>query len=126
MAFNAASFRARAFTTSGVMSTFTGTPGSAVIETSESELFEGMRAYVDAVKPHVESSGTAPAIGVRIGTRDDLGTTPSYTSTTGPTTRTGFCDFRSDAKYHRFELNITGNFEKVTGLEFNAQPSGSA
>jgi hypothetical protein len=118
-----------AFQTAGsasLVSTFTGTAGSAILETGEMEFNEGGRAYVDAVKAHVESSGTAPAIGMRIGTRDDLGTAPSYTSTTGAFARTGFANFRSDAKYHRIELNITGTFEKVTGLEVNARPSGKA
>jgi hypothetical protein len=118
-----------AFQTSGsaaLVGTFTGTAGSAILETGEMEFNEGGRAYVDAVKAHVESSGTAPAIGMRIGTRDDLGTASSYTSTTGAFARTGFANFRSDAKYHRIELNITGTFEKVTGLEVNARPSGKA
>jgi hypothetical protein len=103
-----------------------GTAGSAVLETGDIEFNEGGRAFLDAIKPHVESSATAPAMGVRIGTREDLGTTPSYTSTTAAFARTGFANFRSDSKYHRVELNITGNFVKATGFEVSAKPSGAA
>lgn len=118
MAFNAG-------TSSYVLGKFSGTAGSAIFETGEFEANEGGRAYLDAVKPHVESSGTAPSLGVRIGTRNDLGTAPSYTATAGPNSRSGFAHFRSDAKYHRVELNITGNFDRATGLEVAVEPSGS-
>ena len=104
---------------------FNGTPGTAVIESGEMELNEGGRTYLDAVKPHVQYSGSAPTVGVRIATRDDLGANPSYTATAGANSRTGFANFRADAKYHRVEVNIAGSFEKVTGFEFSAVPSGA-
>jgi hypothetical protein len=127
MAFNAASFKARAFTLNGFrLATFTGTPGTAVLETGEMELIEAGRTYLDGVKPNIESSGTAPAIGVRIGYRDDLGTAPSYTSTAAPFARTGVANFRIDAKYMRIETNITGNFEKASGVEFDPKDAGYA
>jgi hypothetical protein len=114
------------FGSSNTLGSLSGTAGSAVLETGDIEFNEGGRAFLDAIKPHVESSATAPSMGVRIGTRDDLGTTPSYTSTTAAFARTGFANFRSDAKYHRVELNITGNFRKAIGFEVSAKPSGGA
>jgi len=108
------------------MSTFTGTPGTALLTTGDVELNTAGRAFVAGVKPHVESTGTAPTVTVRIGSRNDLASVPTYTATTTPTTRTGFADFRVDAKYHRAEVQIVGNFRKATGLEFKAGPSGSA
>lgn len=120
-----------AFSTAGsnsVVGIFEGTAGSAILETGDFELAEGGRGYIDGIKPHVESSGTAPAMGVRIGIRNDLGTAPTYTSTAGPNSRTGFANFRdkgvTDGKYARVELNITGTFKKVTGFEIDADPSG--
>lgn len=115
-----------AFNSSNVLCKFAATAGTAVLTTGEMELNEGGRAFVSGVKPHIESSATAPSITVRVGARDSLGTTPSYSSAVTPTTRTGFADFRSDGKYHRAEISITGNFDKALGLEFNAVPSGSA
>jgi hypothetical protein len=122
-----------AFSTSGansVVGIFEGTAGSAILETGDFELAEGGRGYIDGIKPHVESSGTAPALGVRIGIRNDLGTAPTYTTTAGPHSRTGFANFRdkgvTDGKYARVEVNITGNFKKATGFELDADPSGQA
>lgn len=108
----------------GTLGALTDTPTLAVLTTADIELNPGGRAYVDGVKPQVESSGTAPAVTVRIGSRNDLGTTPSYTATTTPTTRTGFADFRVDAKYHRAEVQIVGNFTKATGIVVKAFLTG--
>lgn len=116
--------RITAFDSTERVGFFAATAGSAVLTTSDYELNEGGRTWVSGVKPNVEAS-TTPSMGMRIGYRDSLATAPSYTSTTGPTTRTGFADFRVDAKYVRAELNITGDFEKVTGLVVNGGPSSS-
>lgn len=116
-----------AFSTTNVLSTWDSTAGAigtAVITTGEVEINPGGRAYIDGVKPQVESAGTAPAITVRLGSRSDLGTSVSYTATTTPTTRTGYADFRVDAKYHRAEVQIVGNFDKANGIIFKSFESG--
>lgn len=110
---------------SSILGMFQGTPGSAILESSDFETNPGGRGFISGVKPNVESSGTPPTIGVRIGYRDDLGTSPTYTATTAATTSTGFADFRVDAKYTRAEVNIVGNFDKVSGFVANAGPSSS-
>lgn len=109
-----------------ILGKFEGAPGTATFETSDVEITSGGRSFVSGVKPHIESSGTAPAVTVRVASRNDLATTPSYTATTTPTTRTGFADFRVDAKYHRAEVQIVGTFNRATGLEFIAAQSGKA
>jgi hypothetical protein len=101
-----------------------GTAGSAVFETSDAEFNPSGRSYVDAVSPHVESSGTAPAMTVRLGYRDSLGTTPSYTSATSANSATGEANFRIDAKYVRAEITLTGNFDKATGFVAEVKPAG--
>lgn len=124
-----APFPVTAFQTSGsasIVTRFGTTAGAAVMESGEFEFNEGGRTFLDAVKPHVESSGTAPAITVAIGYRDSLGTTPSYTSEFTPHTRTGFANPRADAKYLRIRETVTGNFKKATGCEIDPKPSGSA
>lgn len=107
----------------GFLGRFEGTAGAAVIETSDAEFNAGGRAWVDGIKPNIESSATAPSIGVRIGFRDDLATAPSYTSTTGPTAATGFADFRVDAKYVRAEFNVLGNFDRFPSMVASVDPS---
>ncbi len=116
----------RAMAASGTVGSFAATAGSAVFETGEFEVNEAGRTYLDGVKPHVESSGTAPSMTVRVGYRDSLGASPTYTAATSANSRTGIANFRVDAKYLRLETTITGNFEKATGVEFDAEPSGYA
>lgn len=105
--------------------TFTGTPGTALMESGEVEPNTGGCALINGIKPMIVSSGAAPTIGVQVGSRDDQATTVSYASTTAPTSRTGFADFRSDARYHRARVYIAGNFDKALGLEIDATPTGA-
>ncbi len=102
---------------------FDGTAGSAVFETSDAEFNPGGRSYVDGISPNVESSGTAPAVSVRLGYRDSLATAPSYTAATSANSATGEANFRVDAKYIRAEITIVGNFDKATGFVADVQPS---
>lgn len=103
---------------------FTGTPGTATFTSGEVEPQPGGCALINGIKAIVASSGTAPTIGVQVGSRDDQATTVSYSSTTAPTSRTGFADFRSDARFHRARVYIAGNFDKALGLEIDATPTG--
>jgi hypothetical protein len=115
-----------AFNSSNVLCRFTGTAGSATIETGDAEFVEAGRTYCDSFKPNVESSGTAPSITIRVGYRDSLNTAPTYTAATTPHSRTGVANVRVDAKYMRVETTITGNFEKAVGIEAGPQESGKA
>ncbi len=102
---------------------FTGTPGTAVLETSDVEYNPGGRSYIDGVKPHVEYAATAPAMTVRVGYRNDFGSVASYTSATTANSATGFANFRVDAKYIRAEVSITGPFTKAVGFVASIEPS---
>jgi hypothetical protein len=115
-----------AFNTLNILCKFSGTAGTAVLETGDMELTEAGRTYLDSWKPLVESTGTAPAVTGRIGYRDDLATTSSYTSTTSAFARTGVMNARVDAKYIRIETQIVGNFSKAVGVEIDPQPSSMA
>lgn len=108
----------------GRIGTFSGTPGTAIIVSSELEPNEGGYTRVSGLKPLISSSGTPPTVGVQVGSRIDQATTASYSATTTPTTRTGFADFRAEARYHRGRIYIAGAFEKAIGLEILGQPSG--
>jgi hypothetical protein len=112
------------FDASHCLATFTGSPGTAIMVSSEVEPQPGGCALINGIKPIIASSGTAPVIGVQVGSRDDQSTAVSYSSTTTPTSRTGFADFRSDARYHRARVYIAGNFDKALGLEIDATPTG--
>lgn len=121
MAFNAASFRPRGFK-SGVLSTFTGTPGTATIETGDVEATLGRKTFVAGVKPLVDV--TANAVTAAIGYRDDLQASVTYTSEVTANSRSGFCDFRVEARYQRIRLKIAGTFNAAQGVEPIWKPGG--
>jgi hypothetical protein len=114
----------QAFGLASTLGYFNGSAGTATIITGEVEPQPGGCALINGIKPVIASSGTAPTIGVQVGSRDDQATSVSYSSTTTPTSRTGFADFRSDARFHRARVYIAGNFDKALGLEIDATPTG--
>lgn len=117
------------FTTAGSsvrLGIFAATAGTAILETGDMELVEGGRGYCDSFKPNVESSGTAPTVTVRVGSRDSLSSASSYSATATPYTRTGVANVRTDAKYMRVETQIVGNFRKAIGVEIDPDEAGYA
>lgn len=103
---------------------FSGTAGTAVIESQEIEPNPGGRTFVAGIKPHV--LGSPDTVSVALGTRDNLSDSPSYTSDVEPTTRTGFADFRNDSKYLRARVTIDGSFDSAVGFEGQYTASGAA
>jgi hypothetical protein len=111
------------FLSSYTVASFSGTPGSAILTTGEAEFNAGGRSFVSGVKPLVDV--TANAVTVALGTRSDQQASPSFTSEVTANSRSGFCDFRSDARYHRARLTLAGTFNACQGLEIRAVQSGS-
>lgn len=107
----------------GVRGEFAATAGSAVFTTGEAEFNPGGYSRLSGFKPLVSGS-TAVSMTVAIGTRNSQDTAASFTSETTPTTRTGFADFRAEARYHRARVTITGDFDQAIGGEFTAVESG--
>lgn len=102
---------------------FSGTPGTAVIDSQEVEFFPGLYARISGIKALV--SGSSPALTVALGTRDDLGASVAYTDPVSPTTRTGFADFRTEARYARSRVSISGAFDYAKGMEYQINQSGA-
>lgn len=123
-ALGSSSISISAFSSANKYASFVGSPGTATLTSGEVEPNPGGCALVNGIKAIVASSGTAPTMGVQVGSRDDQATSVSYSSTTAPTSRTGFADFRSDARFHRARVYIAGNFDKALGLEIDATPTG--
>jgi hypothetical protein len=49
------------------------------------------------------------------------------TTTTGAVTSTndtGTCPLRSTSRYHRIRVNVTGNFNTLSGVDIEARPEG--
>lgn len=101
---------------------FSGLAGSATIDGAEAELVPGGVTRVQGVKPLV--NGDAPTLTVAVGSRDSLGSAVEYTAARTPNARTGFADFRSEARYHRARVQIEGSFASAVGIEYQAVSSG--
>lgn len=101
-----------------------GTVGSgSILTTGEAEWTPGAYTRVSGVKPLIAASNTLGA-SVALGTRNDQETSPSYTSETSVNSRSGFADFRTEARYIRARMTITRTFNSAQGLEVLAKPSG--
>jgi hypothetical protein len=108
------------FTSIYQASTFTGTHGTAILTTGEIEPSPGAFARVNGIKPLIDQS----ALTVAMGTRNDRTSAVTYTGETSVNSRSGFADFRSEARYQRARITIAGTFNAAQGLEFMAVPSG--
>jgi hypothetical protein len=96
------------------------TANSAVIETGEAQLSEGMFTHVSGVKCLTDQANRTIALGARNGQESSV----SYTSEVTATAVTGYSDFRSSARFHRVRTTITGTFNAAQGLEVIFQPEG--
>lgn len=83
---------------------FRGLYKTATIETRESEIFAGANAQVNAFRPLVDL-GTVTA---EVGRRDRL-TDPVTWGSSLSQSSSGKFNTRSNARYHRFRLTISGN-----------------
>lgn len=92
---------------------FTGTALNAVVETQEAQVYEGFRSTINRIRPLVDGSGS---ITVQIGTRNILSESVSWGSAISPEANGDF-SVRSNARYHRARLNISGGFNFVQGID---------
>jgi hypothetical protein len=113
----------QAYLSSFTVGSFTGTPGSAVFTTGEMEPSRGGYSRVVGVKPLVDA--TVNAVTIAVGTRNNRTDAVSYTAETTANSRSGFCDFRSEARYHRARMTVTGTFNSAQGIEPQVEISGS-
>lgn len=116
-------FNSATLGTSFTVNAFNGTVGTAILTTGEAEWNPGGYARVQGVRPYVDV--TANAVTVAVGSRNDQQSAATYTAETTADSRSGFCGFRNEARYHRARITITGTFNAAQGLEFQVVPSGA-
>lgn len=117
-----AQYGLQGFVAAGTVGTFTGTAGSASFVTPEAEFFPGKRSVVTAVTPQV--TGTT-SLTVKLGSRSKQTDSVVFTPAVAPDPFTGDSNFFVDNRYHRAEIDITGNFTQAMGGTFDAQPSSA-
>jgi hypothetical protein len=85
---------------------FEGASKDIILITGESNIIPNKRAFIRAIRPLVQGdSGTT--VSARLGTRNLLTDTLAWSSSS-PINAFGTCPFRSNARFHRLEMTITG------------------
>jgi len=100
-----------AFDTDKKLATFSGTPGTAKLLSSQIEL-EGRRSSLRNVRPIV-SGGTTTVQTSSIDRQGDTETLKSAISLTD----SGDAPMRCTGRYHKVQLNITGDFDDCLGFD---------
>jgi hypothetical protein len=92
---------------------FTGDAMDAVIETQEFQVFPGGRADIRLLRPGVDG---ADNVTLQMGTRELPTDSVTYDTESSPNTN-GECEVRSNSRYHRVRMNITGGFNDAQFIE---------
>jgi len=103
------------------ISTFTGAALTSVIETGEQVLPAGQRALVNAVTPLV--TGVSPTTTVQVLTRNRQQDTETAT-TAASVNADGWAPVRSNGRFHRVRLNVSGTWTDARGVDVQAQAAG--
>lgn len=110
-----------AFTSDFKNANFTGTPITAITETKEVELFRGRKAMLNYFRPLVDGG----SVSVRVGSRNSQSDAVSFGNvlTQRPS---GRFSTRSNARYHRFELTISGDYTDAVGVQISTDDARKA
>lgn len=109
------------FDTSHQSGFFDGGSRDATITTRE-YMFDGeQRVRVRGYRPLVR--GTGVEVSGRVGYRNDIADDPSYTDTNTPNTG-GRITCRTNARYHRFELTVSGQWTEAFGVMVEGKDLG--
>jgi len=116
----------------GAIFAFTGTTLQALIETQEQHLINavrmlnpnarGDRTNVLGVRPFFEGETATAAVSVGSRSQSNGNVLWSPISTTHPDT--GFAAFRLQDRFHRFRLQLNGNWNKAYSLQIDANSAG--
>ena len=103
------------FNSSHQLSTLNGSALPATVQTGEVNLIKGHKAYVNEIWPLVE--GLSASYQVAVVQRQILTKSGSTGVAMSPTSA-GFCEVRSTARYHRFQLTTTNGteFDNLQGI----------
>ena len=105
---------------SGRLGYFDGENLDAILTTTEARLNDGGVATVQAVLPITDASDVTVRLGSRMRQSDAVTYTPSAT----PHARTGECNFKVAAAYHRAEIALTGDWILAQGVQFRFNKAG--
>jgi hypothetical protein len=102
---------------------FTGAAKTARFITGEAELVTDARAFVRSLRPLVQGDAST-VVNIQVGGRDRLIDNVSWTNAS-TMNATGTCPVRSNARYHRLRMEVSGGFERVMGSEVEFTKEGA-
>ena len=95
---------------------------SATVDTTEFEGADGKRSTLINCRPIVDGTSNTSVTVTPITRQSQLDTTTTGAATS--TNDTGTCPLRSTSRYHRIRVNVTGNFNTLSGVDIEARPEG--
>ena len=101
------------------ISSFTGQPLSAIIETSEFAINKGRHSLVTRSVPYFKNG----SVTVQVGARDRQDNDVTF-STANSLTDEGFVQHRSQGRFHRIRMNISGFWDFAQGFDIEGQAIG--
>lgn len=110
------------FTTDNVLAIFDGAPRAATIATAEIEHAAPRRAFVNGARVYIDTIDFT----LKVGKRDYLGGTKTFTTDTAPSSVTGLVPLRVSARLHQYfvTVNAGADWQNCVGIEPNAQAEG--
>jgi len=103
----------------GLLVTIDNTPGTAYIETNDSQPVEGGMTRVLGIEPVIDATTT-----VQVGYRNLPTESVSYTPVQSVNSRTGQANFQIAARWLRAKFAISGSFYDAVGFNVIAKPAG--
>ena len=101
---------------------FTGSAKTARFTTGEAELVTDARAFVRSLRPLVQGNSST-VVTTYVGGRDRLIDDVTWTGAS-TMNATGTCPVRSNARYHRVKMEVSGGFTRVIGSEVELTKEG--
>jgi hypothetical protein len=95
-------------------------PQTALLTTGATDPFEGGRGIIDGVRP-IANGGT---YAVRAGVQDNIDDAVTWSASTSVNTRSNMANMRSEGRYVRVEITISGGFETFNGADVAFIPQG--
>lgn len=99
---------------------FTGTALTALIQTPEVQINPGKRSNIFRARPLIDGSGT---VTLELGTRNNLTEDVTWTPVLS-LDQIGEFQMRSNARYHRARVSVSGGFNHAQGIELLEYSSG--
>ena len=111
-----------AFNASSELASFSGAALDGIVDTKEVSDPTGQRLFCRAVRPLVD--GASPTVTVQTGTRNIQDGGSATFGAAQSLNAIGEANFRENARYFRFRVNTSGDYDFAQGCEVALRPAG--